>query len=164
MWNCHKHGVCRPSQESIVRSIKIEDLKLYGLRAEIFPNLEDHGRAIWPRVVATPGTMPWKGARLGHNKDLDNPIWLRVCMNRMFRELAPSMRTWLSLAFLMMGQTMRGYHPGFGTKSGWSLRSKVMGTSDHLRYSAVVCETAMTSWAVSFCFHHDSYESGPPYM
>jgi hypothetical protein len=32
-------------------------------------------------------------------------------------------------------QTMRGYHPGFGTKFRLSLRSKVMETSDHLRYS-----------------------------
>jgi hypothetical protein len=45
------------------------------------------------------------------------------------------MRTWLSLTYLMMGLTMRGYRPGFGTESGWSLRSKVMGISDHLRYS-----------------------------
>jgi hypothetical protein len=32
------------------------------------------------------------------------------------------------------------------------LQSKVMGTSDHLRYSGVAGETAMTSRAVSFCF------------
>jgi hypothetical protein len=34
-----------------------------------------------------------------------------------------------------MELTIRGYHPGFGTKFGWLLRSKVMGTSDHFRYS-----------------------------
>jgi hypothetical protein len=52
--------------------------------------------------------------------------------------------------------------PGFGTMSGWSLQSKVMGTSNHLRCSRVASETVMTSRAVSFCFLFDSYESGPP--
>jgi hypothetical protein len=72
------------------------------------------------------------------------------------------MRTQLRLMSLTMGLTMRGYRPGFGTMSGWSLRSKVMGTLDHLRYSGVAGETAMTSRAVSFYFLLDSYESGPP--
>jgi hypothetical protein len=49
---------------------------------------------------------------------------------------------------------MRGYYPGFSTKSGWSLR--VIGTSDHLRYSRVASEAAITSQAVSFCFRLDS--------
>jgi hypothetical protein len=87
--------------------------------------------------------------------DLDNPIWSKVFRNKMFWVLSPSTRTQLSLTSLTMGQTMRRYHPGFSTKSGWSLWSKVMGTSDHLRYSTVVGETAMSSWAVSFCFHLD---------
>jgi hypothetical protein len=68
-----------------------------------------------------PGTIPWKGARLGHNRDLDNPIWSKVFKNEMFRELPPSMRTRLRLTSLTMGLTMRGYCLGFGTKSGWSL-------------------------------------------
>jgi hypothetical protein len=89
--------------------------------------------------------MPWKGSRLGHNIDLDNRIRSKVFRNRMFRELAPSMRTQLSLTSLMMGQTMRGYNAVFGTKSRWSLRSKVMGTLDHLRYSGVEGETVVTS-------------------
>jgi hypothetical protein len=54
----------------------------------------------------------------------------------------------------MMGQTIRGYQPSFGTNFGWSLRSKVMGTSDHFRYSGVAGETAMTSQAESFYFCH----------
>jgi hypothetical protein len=70
--------------------------------------------------------------------------------------------TRLFLTSLMMGLTMRGYHPSFGTKSRWSMQSKVMGTSDHLRYSGVAAETAMTSWAVRFYFLLDSYDSGPP--
>jgi hypothetical protein len=62
----------------------------------------------------------------------------------------------------MMGLTMRGYHPSYGIKSGWSLRSKVMGTLDHFRYSGVAGKTAMTSLDVSFYFLLDSYDSGPP--
>jgi hypothetical protein len=62
-----------------------------------------------------------------------------------FGELPPSMRTQLSLQSLTMGQTMSGYCPGFGTKSGRTMRSKVMGTLDHLRYLGVVGETAMVS-------------------
>jgi hypothetical protein len=43
------------------------------------------GRAIWPTgVAATPETVPWKGARLGHNKDLDNPIWSKIFWNKMW--------------------------------------------------------------------------------
>jgi hypothetical protein len=72
------------------------------------------------------------------------------------------MRTRLSLTYLTMGLTMRGYSPGFGTKFGWSLRSKVMGTSDHLRYPGASGDTAMTTQAVSFYFLLYSYESGPP--
>jgi hypothetical protein len=51
---------------------------------------------------------------------------------------------------------MRGCCPSFDTKSGWSLWSKVIGTSDHFRYSGVAGETAMTSRAMSFYFHLDS--------
>jgi hypothetical protein len=121
------------------------------------------GRVIWLTGVTTmPGTMPSKGPRLEHNRDLDKSIRSKVFRNKMFRELPPLMRTQLSLTSLTMGLIMRGYHPGFGTKSGWSLRSKVMGTSDHLRYLGVAGETVITSQAVSFCFLLDSHESGPP--
>jgi hypothetical protein len=74
----------------------------------------------------------------------------------MSRELPPSTRTRLTLTSLMIGQSMKGYHPDVWTMSGWSLQSKVMGTLHHLRYSGVVGETAMTSRAVSFCFYLDS--------
>jgi hypothetical protein len=36
------------------------------------------------------------------------------------------------------------------------------GYLDHLRYSGVVGDVAITSRAVSFCFLLDSLESGPP--
>jgi hypothetical protein len=62
------------------------------------------------------------------------------------------MRTWLSLTPLTMGLTIRGYVPDFGMKSEWSLRSKVMWTSDHFRYSGVAGKTFMTSQAMSFYF------------
>jgi hypothetical protein len=51
-----------------------------------------------------------------------------------------------------MGLTIRGYVPDFGMKSEWSLRSKVMWTSDHFRYSGVAGKTFMTSQAMSFYF------------
>jgi hypothetical protein len=93
---------------------------------------------------------------LGHNGDLDNPIWSNVFKNRMFRELPPSIRTRLNLMSLMMGLTIRGYRLGFGIKSGWSLWSKMMETSNHFRYVGVVGETSMTSWVVSCYFLLDS--------
>jgi hypothetical protein len=34
MWDHHKLGECRPSQESIVPHLEIDDLKLYSLHAE----------------------------------------------------------------------------------------------------------------------------------
>jgi hypothetical protein len=79
--------------------------------------------------------MPWNGARLVRRRYLDNPTWLKVFRKRIIRELPPSTGTRLSLTLVTMGQTIIGYLPDFGTKSGWSLWSKVMGTSDHLRYS-----------------------------
>jgi hypothetical protein len=45
MWDHHELGECWPSQESIVRSLKIGDLKLYGLCAEIFPSTEGYGKS-----------------------------------------------------------------------------------------------------------------------
>jgi hypothetical protein len=82
----------------------------------------------------------------------------------MFRELAPSTRTRLSLTSMTMGQTMRGYRPDFGTKSKWSLQSEVMGTSNNVRYSGVAGETAVTSWAVSFCFLFNSLTRATIYV
>jgi hypothetical protein len=70
-----------------------------------------------------------------HKRDLDIPIWSKVFRKRRLRELPPSTRTQLSLTSFTMGQTTSGYCPNFGIKSRWSLQSKVMGTSDHLRYS-----------------------------
>jgi hypothetical protein len=75
-----------------------------------------------------------------------------VFKNRMLMELPPSMRTRLSLTSLRMGLMIRGYRPSFGMKSGWSLQSKVIGTSDHFRYSGVAGSIVMTSRAVSFYF------------
>jgi hypothetical protein len=45
MWNRHKLGECQSSQESVVRSLKIGDLKLYGLHVKIFPSPEGHGKS-----------------------------------------------------------------------------------------------------------------------
>jgi hypothetical protein len=41
-------------------------------------------------------------------------------------------------------------------KSKWSLRLKVIGSSDHVRYSGMARDTAMTYRAVSFYFLLDS--------
>jgi hypothetical protein len=86
-------------------------------------------------VAAVQGTIPWKGARLGCRRNLENPIWSKVFRKRRLRELPPSTSTLLSLTSFTMGQTIRGYCPYIGIKSGWSPRSKVMGTSDHLKSS-----------------------------
>jgi hypothetical protein len=79
--------------------------------------------------------MPWNEARLGPNTDLDNPIWWKIFKNRMFKELPPLIRTQLSLICFMMGLIVTGYRPYFGTESEWLLQLKVMGTSNHFRYS-----------------------------
>jgi hypothetical protein len=97
-----------------------------------------------------------EGARLGSNIDLESPISSKVFKNRMFKRLHPSSRTWLSLMSLTMGLTIRGYQPSFRMKSGWLLRSKVIGTSDHFRYLGVADPTTMTSRVVNFCFLLDS--------
>jgi hypothetical protein len=44
MQDHHEFGECRSSQESVVRSLKIGDLKLYSLRAEIFSSPEGYGK------------------------------------------------------------------------------------------------------------------------
>jgi hypothetical protein len=38
MWDCHEFGECRSSQESVVHSLDISDLKLYSFRTENFPS------------------------------------------------------------------------------------------------------------------------------
>jgi hypothetical protein len=115
------------------------------------------GRLIWPTGVITAlGDMPWKGAWLGCSVDLEIPIWSKVFKNKMFRVLPLLTRTQLSLTSLMMDLTIKGYRPDFGMNSGSSLWSKVMGTSDHFRYSGVAGDTAMTSRSVSFHFLLDS--------
>jgi hypothetical protein len=37
VWNRHELGECRPSQEGIVRSLKTENLKLYGFNSDVLP-------------------------------------------------------------------------------------------------------------------------------
>jgi hypothetical protein len=74
----------------------------------------------------------------GRSAVLGKPIWSNVFKNRMFMELPPSTRTQMSFTSLTMGLTMRGYRPDFSIKPGWLLWSKVMGTSDHFRYSGGV--------------------------
>jgi hypothetical protein len=37
-WYRHELGECRLFQESILRSLEIDDIKLYSLHAEIFPS------------------------------------------------------------------------------------------------------------------------------
>jgi hypothetical protein len=44
VWNCHKLGECQLSEESVVCSFKIGNLKRYGLRAEIFSSPEGYGK------------------------------------------------------------------------------------------------------------------------
>jgi hypothetical protein len=45
MQDRHELGECRPSQESIVRHLKIGDLKLCSLRAEIVLSLEGYEKS-----------------------------------------------------------------------------------------------------------------------
>jgi hypothetical protein len=158
--NHHELGECRSPQESVVHRLDVGNHKLQVFCAKVFLGPKVFGPM---GVTATLGTMSWNRARLGHNADLDNPIWQIVFKNRMFRELPHSRRTQLSFTSLTLGLTMRGYCLSFCTKFEWSLQLKLMGTSDHLRYSGVAGETAMTSRAVSFYFLLDSYESGAPY-
>jgi hypothetical protein len=95
MWDCHEFGECRPSQESIVRSLKISDLKLYSLRAEIILSLVGYGK----RDMTNGGSYCTRD----HSKDLDNSIWSKVFRNRMFRELPPLARTRFELDILDPG-------------------------------------------------------------
>jgi hypothetical protein len=63
MWDRHGLGECRLSQESIVRILKIGDLKLYSFCVEIFLSPKGYEkRDLTDRVTAAPGTMSWNGA------------------------------------------------------------------------------------------------------
>jgi hypothetical protein len=44
MCDCHELGECWPSQQSIVCTLKIGDLKLYSLRTEIFLSPKGYGK------------------------------------------------------------------------------------------------------------------------
>jgi hypothetical protein len=48
---------------------------------------------------------------------------------------------------------MRGNLPDFETQSGCSVRSKVIGESDHQRYSEVVGFTAFTARPIRLSLH-----------
>jgi hypothetical protein len=117
MSECPKLGECWPSQESIVSYLEIGALELYVFCVEIFSSSEGYEKSDLTNE--------------SHNIALDNPIWLKVFKNRIFRELHPSSRTLLSFTSLTMGLTMRGYHPDFATKFRWSLWSNIIGTLDH---------------------------------
>jgi hypothetical protein len=68
--NFHKLGECRPSQEIVIHSLKISDLKLYGLCAEIFLSLEGHGKS----DLADEGHCCTRDYAMDGSKDMDNPI------------------------------------------------------------------------------------------
>jgi hypothetical protein len=143
--------------ESVVRCLEVGYFKLQVFSMEVFLSPEGHGKSDltdWDHCCTRDYVV--KRGSTGRSVDLDNPILLKVFKNKIFKELPPSTRTRLSLTSLMMGQTMRGYRPGFGIKCRWSLRLKVMGTWDHFRYSEVAGETAMISRAMSFYFVLDS--------
>jgi hypothetical protein len=152
----HELGECRSSQQSGVRCLEVSYLKLLVFRMKIFPSPKGYRKSdLIDKSHCCTRNYAMRGSP-GHSIDLDNPNWWKVFKNRMFRELPPSIRTRMSFTSLTMRITMRGYQPGFGTKSRWSLRSKVIWTSNHFRYSWMVGETAMTSQAVSFYFLLDA--------
>jgi hypothetical protein len=45
MWDQHEFGECHTSQESILRSLEIGDLKLNSFHAEIFPSPEGYEKS-----------------------------------------------------------------------------------------------------------------------
>jgi hypothetical protein len=45
MWHHHKRGECRPSQESVVCHLEIDNLELQVLYAEVFPSPEGYGKS-----------------------------------------------------------------------------------------------------------------------
>jgi hypothetical protein len=104
-----------------------------------------------------------EGAQLGCSRDLDNPIWSKVFENKIYIQGSTDIdEDSVELDILDNGANYEKIPPWRWQKVGVALWSKVIGTSDHLRYLGVAGETAMTSWAMSFCFLLDSYDSGPP--
>jgi hypothetical protein len=67
----------------------------------------------------------------------DNSVEPQKCLRFEFkpRRVNDSSQSNQGTDHLISQLIMRGYPSGFGIKSGWSLRSKVMGTSNHFRYS-----------------------------
>jgi hypothetical protein len=147
--NCHELGECWPPEEWVVRHLEVGYLKLHLFSTEVFSSPEGHRKSdLADGGCCYSGDYSLERSPMERSADLDSSIWLNVFKNNMFRELSPLTRTQLSLTSLTMGLTIRGYRPSFGIKSGWSLRSKVMGTSYHFGYPGVAGETAKTSWVV----------------
>jgi hypothetical protein len=146
VWNHHELGECLSSQESIVHSLKIGHLELHGFSLEVLSSPEGYrkkdlsdGHHYCTRDYAMERSLT------GAQKRSKQPYLVKSLQKRRSRELLPSTSTRLSLMSFTMGQTTRGYIPGFGIKYVCSPRSKVMETSDHISYSGVVGLTTMTS-------------------
>jgi hypothetical protein len=44
MQNCHEYGECRPSQESVIHSLKIGHLELYSFSSDVLLSPEGYGK------------------------------------------------------------------------------------------------------------------------
>jgi hypothetical protein len=76
--------------------------------------------------------------------------------------LAPSIKIlWIRLD-LNKRATISGQAPGCGTWSGWSLRSKVIGTSNNFRYDSIVDSVLKTSHRISFSRRLEGRAGDPP--
>jgi hypothetical protein len=121
-------------QNGMVRSPETNHLEGEGLRSKVGRHVEvdghvdlPKGRGLPPRYDAMEGTSDWLKAVPTDTHGLEGGGY------RMFNPLPPSINTFVSRTELTIWTTISEYHPGWGTCSGCSERSKVIVWSNQSR-------------------------------
>jgi hypothetical protein len=113
-------------------------------------------------IAAIPRSIPWKGARLGHRRDLDNPIWSKVFRKKEVEGAASIHQHFVELDVFYDGADYEGTPPRLWYKVQVVA---VVESNGDLRPSMVLGgggTDRKTSRTVSFCFLLASYEWRPP--
>jgi hypothetical protein len=165
MWNCHELGECWPSQESIVRSLKIGHLELYIFSSKVLPSPEGYGkRDLTDGRCCCTRNYTMKRSPTGAQKRYKQPHLIESHQKKEVEGAASIHKHSVELNFLYDGADYQGILPRLWYKV--RVVTAIEGNGDLGLYKVlrVVGLTAMTSRAMSFCFLLGSYESGPPKM
>jgi hypothetical protein len=165
MQNRYELGKCWSSQESIVRNLKIGDLKLYSSSLEVLPSPEGykkrdltdgHRCCTGDYTMERSPTSVQKRSRQCH---------LIKSLQKMEGEGAASIHEHsVEFNIFYNGEDYQGIPPRLWYKVQVVIMVEGNGDLGSSKVLRVGGFDRITSQAVSFCFLLGSYESGPPKM